>query len=200
MNSVEFDTLLRSRRMCRSYLPRAVTKKTVLEILEAARRSPSAGHAQGVRFGVVTDDQQRLAIADCLGEALYRQKGFRPWLSAAPVHLFVGTDSQAYRDRYGEADKATGPEEWPVEYPVLDGGKALMTLYLAAQARGLACGYLGPHRADVALSLLPWPREWRFLGLVTLGYPDWEHQRPSASHARGWRELDQVVAWWDSHP
>ena len=197
MTSDGFDTLLRSRRMCRAYLPRAVAKETVLEVLDAARRSPSAGHSQGVRFGVVTDQQQRLAVADCLGEASYREKGFRPWLSAAPVHLFVGTDPDAYRDRYSEADKTSRPEEWPVEYSVLDGGKALMTLYLAAHARDLACGYLGPHRAEAALSVVPWPTGWRFLGLVTLGYPDWEHQRPSASHARGWRELDGVVSWWD---
>lgn len=197
MSFQEFDRLLRSRRMCRAYLARPVARETVLEVVDAARRSPSAGHSQGVRFGVVTDEQQRLAVANSLGEASYRERGFRPWFSAAPVHLFVGTDPDAYLARYSEADKASRPEEWPVEYTVLDGGKALMTLYLAAHARDLACGYLGPHRAEAALSVVPWPTRWRFLGLVTLGYPDWEHQRPSASHARGWRELDGVVSWWD---
>lgn len=192
-----FYQLLKARRMCRAYQDRPVSPEVVRKILEAARRSPSAGHAQGWRVGVVTDSAQRLAVAHRLGETEYVEKGFKPWLSLAPVHLFVGTEPGAYFERYGEPDKSSDPLQWPLDYAVLDGGKALMTLYLAAQAEGLACGYLGPHRAQPAIELVPWPTTWRFLGLVTLGYPDWEHQRTSRSHARGWRDFESVVRWWD---
>lgn len=196
MSLADFTRLLRGRRMCRSYQERAVAPELLRALLEAARRSPSAGHAQGVRFGVVTGADLRKQIASCLGEARYLERGFAPWLSAAPVHLFVATEPTAYIERYAEVDKTSQPQDWPLDYAVLDGGKAMMNLYLAAASAGLACGYLGPHRAEPALQLVPWPEGWRFLGLITLGYPDWQRQRASRSHVRGWRELDTVVRWW----
>lgn len=189
--------LLARRRMCRAYLPDDVPREVLLRVLDAARKSPSAGHAQGVRFGVVCEETGRAAIATALGEAAYREKGFPAWLSGAPVHLLVGASQQAYAERYSERDKDSHPGLWPVPYDVLDGGKALMALYLAAQNEGLGCGYLGPHRATPALATVDWPVDWRFLGLVTVGYPDRAGDRPSRSHARGWREFDSVVRWMD---
>lgn len=190
--------LLRRRRMCRAYNPSSVPQAVLLRVLEAARRTPSAGHAQGVRFGVVRHPARRAAIALALGEERYRQKGFPAWLSGAPVHILVGASQSAYSGRYAEPDKSSSPDLWPIGYDVLDGGKALMTLYLAAENEGLACGYLGPHKASPALATLPWPADWSFLGLVTLGYPDRSQARPSLSHRRGWREFDEVVHWWDA--
>ena len=195
--NADLSTLLQRRRMCRSYASDAVPNDTLRRVLDAARRVPSAGHAQGVRFGVVTHDQGRLAIARTLGEEKYATKGFPLWLSSAPVHILVGASQSAYAERYAEPDKTSSPDRWPIDYDVLDGGKALMTLYLASESEGLAWGYLGPHTAAPATALVPWPDDWRFLGLVTLGYPDRSRERPSLSHRRGWREFDQVVHWWD---
>lgn len=195
--AADLYTLLRRRRMCRAYSPRSVPHATLLRVLEAARRAPSAGHAQAVRFGVVTSAGSRTAIAQALGEQNYRERGFPPWLSGAPVHILVGASRAAYAKRYAEPDKSTTPEDWPVGYDVLDAGKALMILYLAAEQEGLACGYLGPHRAAAATELVPWPADWRFLGLVTTGFPDRARIRPSRSHLRGWRDFDEVVHWWD---
>jgi FMN reductase [NAD(P)H] len=194
--SGELERLLARRRMCRAYLSRPVPEEILRKVLEAARRAPSAGHAQGVRFGVVTEAGLRARIAQSVGEPEYLSKGFPPWFSSAPVHLLVGASAASYRERYEEPDKSTGPDRWPVPYDVLDGGKALMTLYLAAVAEGLACGYLGPHRATPALQVVPWPDDWRFLGLVSLGYPDRSADRPSRSHQRGWRPFESVVRFW----
>ncbi len=193
----ELYRLLARRRMCRAYQPCDVPEATLRRVLEAARKTPSAGHAQGVRFGVIRQAAFRARIASALGEDSYRQRGLPAWLSEAPVHLLVGSCQLAYQMRYDEPDKSSRPEEWPIDYGVLDAGKALMTLYLAAEQEGLACGYLGPHRASPAMNLVPWPASWRFLGLVTLGRPDRARNPASRSHARGWRDFDEVVSWWD---
>lgn len=184
--------------MRRAYLPREVAPELLVRLLQAARKTPSAGHAQGVRFGVVTKPEQRLEIASRLGEAEFQKRGFPAWLSGAPVHIFAGYSESAYHQRYAESDKSSSPEQWPIDYGVLDAGKSLMTLYLAAEHEGLACGYLGPHKAAAALPLVPWPQDWRFVGLITVGYPDLAGDRPSRSHQRGWREFESVVQWWDT--
>jgi 5,6-dimethylbenzimidazole synthase len=198
--SGELYSLLGRRRMARAYHQRSVPRAVLLRVLDAARRVPSAGHAQGVRFAVVTQASRRAAVARLLGEQEYAAKGFPAWLSGAPVHLLVGSSQSAYQERYSEPDKSTGPARWPLPYDVLDGGKALMALYLAAEREGLACGYLGPHRAEPATGLFAWPADWRFLGLVTLGYPDRAADRSSRSHGRGWRDFDSVIHFWDEDP
>jgi len=88
-----------------------------------------------------------------------------------------------------------GLDEWDIPYPIMDGGQALMALYLAAEECGLSCGYLGPHAGPDLVEMLGLPHDWRFLGLVTLGY----RRGPTAktrSQKRGWRDFDEVVRWF----
>lgn len=180
--------------MCRSYSPRSVPRCQVLRIVEAARRVPTAGHAQGVRLAVVSEPAIRKSIASAFGEEDYLKKGFSPWLSVAPVHIVVATREQSYRERYAEPDKKGNPEDWPVPYAVLDAGQSLMALYLAAENCGLACGYLGPHAGQDLVQLLDLPEDWRFLGLVTLGYR-FGPQPQTKSQRRGWINFDEAVRW-----
>lgn len=188
--------LLRRRRMVRAYQARSVPRAVLLRILEAARKTPSAGHAQGVRLAVLEEASSRERVAQLVGEPAFVERGFPRWFGSAPVHLVVATDPQAYHERYQEADKTGGPEQWPVPYGVLDGGQALMALYLCAEAEGLSCGYLGPHSCpDDLLEELSLPSRWRLLGLVSLGYADCGKDRSSRSHRRGWRSFDEVVRW-----
>jgi FMN reductase [NAD(P)H] len=186
--------LMKKRAMCRSYSPRPVPRAHLVRILDAARKSPSAGHAQGIRFGVVTDSGTRRRIAAACGESDYVERGFKPWLSDAPVHVVVAVCEGSYQQRYSEPDKTTGPGQWNVPYPVMDAGKSLMSLYLAAQHFGLSTGYLGPHQSADLVELLGLPQEWRFLGLVTIGYRKGGLQ-PTKSRGRGWRPFDEVVKW-----
>ncbi|MCA9776952.1 MAG: nitroreductase family protein [Candidatus Eremiobacteraeota bacterium] len=187
--------LMSIRRMCRRYQDRAVPRATLLRVLDAARRSPSAGHSQGIRFGVVTEPDKRKEIARAFGEDEYLAKGFPAWLSPAPVHLIAAVSEQAYRERYRLPDKSGGPDQWPVSYPVMDGGKALMSLYLAAEDCGLACGYLGPHAGPDLVKMFDLPEDWRFIGLITLGYRYPEAQGLTRSEKLGWRPFDDVVKW-----
>lgn len=193
----ELYELLAGRRMCRAYSPRSVSRAQLLRILEAARKCPSAGHAQGVRFAIARSPLLRTQIAEAVGEAEYLERGFHPWFGEAPVHIVVASDPRAYQNRYNEPDKVTGPDDWPVSYAVLDAGKALMALYLAAEREGLSCGYLGPHKLPGFLQQLEVPQSWELMGLVSLGYRDTSKERASASHRRGWRDFQEVVRWLD---
>jgi len=181
--------------MCRRYQQRSVPRAVLLRVLEAARRSPSAGNSQGVRFAVVTGEARRKEIAEAYGEVSYRARGFPAWLSEAPVHVVAAVCESAYEERYSLPDKRTSPQDWPVSYPILDTGKALMSLYIAAEASGLACGYLGPHAGPDLIQLLDLPPEWRFMGLVTVGYRHQDDKKTTVSLKLGRRDFDDMIIW-----
>lgn len=187
--------LLQGRHMCRNYRDQSVPRALLLRVLEAARKSPSAGHSQGFRLAVVTNTERRAEIAELFGESHYRERGFEPWLSVAPVHLIAATSWEAYEERYAMPDKQTKPKEWKIPYPILDAGKSLMALYLAAQEVGLSCGFLGSHAGPDLVKIMQLPEDWKFVGLLTLGYRSQDEERPTRSAARGWREFDDVVRW-----
>ena len=117
---MEFDEVVRRRRMVRNYDPDRPVEREVLErIAAAAQRAPSAGFSQGQRVVVVTDPDRRRRIAEICDEPEYVGAGFDPWVSRAPA-LFIPTVSeQIYHSRYQEPDKIQddGTEiEWPVPY------------------------------------------------------------------------------------
>lgn len=180
--------------MVRNYEPVAVAPEVLVRMLDAARRAPSAGFSQGQTFVVVTEAPLRRAIAALAGEDEHAARGFDRWLSAAPVHVIVCVDEEAYSRRYAAPDKAASdPAAWPVPYPLLDCGASLMLLLLAAVDEGLAAGFIGAHRLGGLKDLLDIPEAVVPVGLVTVGHP--APDRRSGSLAAGWKPLSQVVHW-----
>ncbi|MFP5309704.1 MAG: nitroreductase family protein [Actinomycetes bacterium] len=192
------ETIAR-RRMVRRTSGEPVEREVLLHLLEAARRAPSAGFSQGQRFVVVVDDERRRALAELAGEPDYVARGFDPWLSAAPALVVPCADERAYRARYDEPDKSGGPGQWDVPYWWVDAGAALENLLLAVVDAGLVAGFLGAHAVPGLAGFLGLPEGVHPLGVVPIGHPHPDGDRPSGSLARGWADLDDVVSWdaWD---
>src|SRR3954452_12650594 len=129
---MEFRDVLQRRRMVRSYLPDPVDPAAVERILQAARRAPSAGYSQGQAFVLVTDAERRRRIAQALEEQHYVERGGRPGISDAPVHVVPLVRESLYHERYQRQDKLaiTGGQEihWPVPYWYVDIGASLMAI------------------------------------------------------------------------
>ena len=192
-DAAAFYDLVRRRRMVRNYTAEPVDRAAIERIVEAARRSPSAGFSQGQSFVVVTDPGTRREIAALAGEDHYVAQGFDPWISRAPVHVVVCTSERVYRDRYAEPDKSPDGAEhvWPVPYWWVDAGAALMAILLAAVAEGLAAGFLGSHAFGDIKTLLGIPDHVDPIGVVTLGHP--APDRRSGSLRRGWKDPADVI-------
>lgn len=190
---MEFAEVVRRRRMVRSYRPDPVDPGAVHRIVAAGRSAPSAGNTRGQSFVVVTDPAVRQAVAELSGEPRYRQRGFQPWMSRAPVLVVVCVSEDLYRQRYREPDKL-GPDRelaWPVPYWWVDGGAALMAVLLATVDEGLAAGFLGVHALPGLERLLAIPTGVTPLGVVTIGHP--APGRRSRSLDRGQRPDTDVV-------
>jgi nitroreductase len=191
---VEFAEVVRRRKMIRSYLDRPVDPDSVERIVDAARRSPSAGHSQGQYLIVVTDPDTRKAIAELGNEAHYVASGMEPWMSTAPVHIVVCVREDDYHDRYREPDKLSdeGQEiEWPVPYWWVDGGATMMLLLLAAVDEGLSAGLIGSHRLEGFKKLLAIPDDVAPIGIITIGHA--ASTATTGSAKRGRKSPEQVI-------
>ena len=65
---MEFEQVVRRRRMVRNYADRPVPREVLERIAALAQRAPSAGFSQGVRLVVVSDAEQKRALAEACDE------------------------------------------------------------------------------------------------------------------------------------
>lgn len=207
---MELREAILSRRMRRRCSDQPLDPALVGELLDLARRAPSAGWAQGQAFVVVRAAGLRAGLARAAGENAYVQRGFEPWLSSAPVLVVPCADERAYRRRYTAPDKTgppgaarrSGPDDWDVPYWWLDLGAAVQNLLLLATEAGLAAGFLGAHTVDGLGDLLRLPTGVHPAGVVTLGHPRAGEPPPTTSEQRGRRDLGAVVhheRWTEGH-
>jgi nitroreductase len=194
---MEFDEVVRRRRMVRNYDPdKPVAREALERIAAAAQRAPSAGFSQGQRLVVVTEPERRLRIAQICDEPEYVESGFDPWISRASALFVPCVSEQIYHARYSEPDKRAPGEdeiEWPVPYWWVDVGCTVMLILLAAVNEGLAAGFLGTHRMGDLAAELGLPTDQQPVGVITVGYP--LPDRRSGSLKRGWVKTDDFVHW-----
>jgi nitroreductase len=192
---VDFADLVKHRRMVRAFEPRPIPGDVLERLLDAARRAPSAGNAQGWAF-VVLEGADTAKFWD-ITLPVDRRASFRfPQLLDAPAIVLPLADREAYLQRYSEPDKAaTGLAEagkWPVPYWQVDTAFATMLLLLAAEDEGLGALFFGVFRhADRLLASLGVPSRMELIGAIALGYP--LPAPPGRSTERPRKALDQIV-------
>ncbi|WP_420638256.1 nitroreductase family protein [Candidatus Poriferisocius sp.] len=180
--------------MCRNFRPDDLPDGLVVDLLDRARRAPSAGNTQAVEFGVVTDPERYWGIT----LTPERRAEFAwPGLLRAPVLVLVLTDPERYVQRYAEPDKAhsglgRNPEAWPVPYWWVDAGMAVHHLLVAATAADLGACFFGVFEHEAAVRQgLGLADRYRIVGTVALGYA--ADHRPGRSAGRPRRPIDEVV-------
>src|SRR5258707_3518386 len=98
---MEFQDVVRKRRMVRSFEPGPLAREVVERILANAQRAPSAGFSQGWAFLVLEGADQTQAYWDTVGPE--DEDAFR-WqdLYKAPLLIVCLSNKSAYLDRYAE--------------------------------------------------------------------------------------------------
>ncbi|RIK41958.1 MAG: nitroreductase [Chloroflexi bacterium] len=199
---MEFEDVVRRRRIVRHFKPDPVEPDVIEHIMRITQRAPSAGYSQGQSFIVVTNPQTRRAIGRLCGETDDDPSPFRHhWVSEAPVQVVACVSEAAYHRRYQEPDKLRpdGTEiDWPVPYWWFDIGCSCMLFMLAVVNAGLAAGYAGVVDFGPFRELLGIPEDVTPVGVMPVGYPD--KDIPSPSLARGRKGYEQFVRRerWDA--
>jgi nitroreductase len=113
---MDFETVVKKRRMCREYLDRHVPQEKVDRILDIACRYPSAGHTEPQEFVVVRDQRVK--------EALARAALGQMFVAQAPLVIVVVSDTRRSAQRYGERGVRF--------YSIIDGAFVAMLILLTA--------------------------------------------------------------------
>ncbi len=194
---MEFDQLIRHRRMTRAFTDEAVDRSTVDRMLDAARRGPSAGNTASIEFLVLEGKEQTARYWDTTLSSIRRESFPWPELLHAHVLIVPWVDPDAYVRRYDEPDKVrTGlgasVDAWSVPYWFVDGGAAAMTLLLAAENEGLGALLFGLfEHEDAVRAGFGVPADRRALGAIAIGHR--APARPSQSAGRARRPLATIV-------
>jgi nitroreductase len=193
---MEFQDVVRRRRMVRSFERRPLPPELVERLLSNAQRAPSAGFSQGWAFLALEGQTQTQRYWQAVGPddpATFK------WgdLFNAPLLIVCFSDKAAYLDRYAEADKGwtdRSETHWPAPYWDIDTGMATMLILLTAVDAGLGALFFGvpPQKIEALRATFGVPAELHPIGTVAVGYPT-ARDRPSPSLKRGHRPPDEVV-------
>ena len=109
---MDFETVVKKRRMCREYRDREVPQEKIDRILDLASRYPSAGHTEPQAFIVVRDGRVKEDLAHAALDQMY--------VAQAPLDIVGVSDTRRSARRYGERGVNF--------YSIIDGSFAAMLI------------------------------------------------------------------------
>jgi nitroreductase len=199
---MELSEAIRRRRMVRRFADRPVEPELLDKVLDAGRRSPSAGFSQGTELLVLEGRAQtelfwQLTCDPAWLEGQHeRARRGEASLVCAPVVVLPLANPHAYLERYRRPDKAAtglgaGLDAWPVPYWLVDAAFATMLMLLAATDAGLGALFFRIRRGEAELlSALGVPEGIRPIGALALGHPGSD---PHPQRRPGRRPLEDIV-------
>jgi nitroreductase len=196
---VEFQDVVRHRRMVRSYDPgRPVPPDVVDRIVQNGLRAPSAGFSQGWGFLVL----DTLADVARFRDAVRPETGAENWFAAnvdAPLLIVAFSNKDVYLDRYAQPDKGHTDRSdawWPAPYWDIDTGFASLLMMLTAVDAGLGACFFGlpADRIDSFREVFGVPPEFSPIGAISIGYSD-EPPRDLRSRRRPTEEVVHRGMW-----
>ena len=189
---MEFQDVVRKRKMVRAFKPEPLPEKVVQRILRNAQRGPSSGFAQGFEFLVFDGPEETSKF----WKHLSTQPAAYPLLGTeatnAPLIIVPLAHSKAYVRRYLEPDKkSVGRKtelDWPAPHWFTDTAFASMLVLLTAVDSGLGGFYfsIGPTSSAVSPFRRAFgiPEDYYPMGAIAVGYPAETSSSSSATRSR----------------
>ena len=197
---MEFQDVVRRRRMVRNYSDQPVDTAVVERILANALHAPSAGFTQGWAFLLLDTPEdvarfwQSTTPDDAAGEPDRWLRGMR----TAPVVIVPLSTKAAYVGRYAEADKGwtdRSEARWPVPYWHMDTAMASLLMLLTAVDEGLGACFFGipASRTDAFREAFGVPEDHMPIGAITLGHRTDDLGSRGSAARRERKPVEEVV-------
>ncbi len=151
---MDFETVVKRRRMCREYLDRDVPPEKLDRILDLASRYPSAGHTEPQEFVVVRDQRVKENLARAALDQMF--------VAQAPLVMVVVSDVRRSARRYGERGVQF--------YSIIDGAFVAMLTLLAVVNEGLGTCFVAAFYDREVQEVLGLPSHIRPIGIIPIGY------------------------------
>lgn len=194
---MEFQDVVRRRRMVRRYTDEPVDPAIVDRALANAVRAPSAGFSQGWAFVVLDTPTDVRRFWAATADLEQEPDGWLRGMMTAPVVILPCSSKAAYLDRYAQADKGWSDRDearWPKPFWDMDAAMASLLILQTAVDAGLGGCFFGvpPHADGAVRRAFAIPDDHDPVGVITLGHPADGGAQGSPAR-RGRRPMAEVV-------
>jgi nitroreductase len=194
---MEFQDVVRRRKMVRSYTTDPVDPAVVDLALHNATRAPNAGFSQGWAFLVLDTPEDVRRYWEVTADDVDDPDEWLTGMMRAPVVILPCSSKAAYLRRYAEPDKGwTDQDEarWPMPFWHMDTAMAALLILQTATDAGLGSCFIGvptPRVAAVCEAFGIHP-DFEPVGVVTIGHPAGNGAAGSPTRRRR-KPVDDVV-------
>ena len=205
---MEFQDVVRRRKMVRNYSTEPVDPAIVDLALRNATRAPSAGFSQGWAFLVLDTPEDVRRYWEATADDIDDPDEWLAGMMKAPVVIVPCSSKAAYLRRYAEDDKGWTDEDearWPKPFWDMDTAMASLLMLQTATDAGLGSCFIGipPTRVDAVRTAFGIPADFDPVGVVTIGHTAESVGAAGSPTRRARKPLDEVVhrgRWHGSSP
>ncbi|MDD4900607.1 MAG: nitroreductase family protein [Patescibacteria group bacterium] len=151
------------RKSIRKYKKKQISDEVINELLDAARKAPSAKNVQSHKYFIVKDGVVKNKL---IKAGAFKQS----YVNDAPLIIICCADPSQY-------PKSTDVDETPVNYAYIDLSIATSFLVLRATELGLGTVFVAWIYRDKIKEVLNIPENYIIPFVIPVGYPD-EDPRP----------------------
>jgi nitroreductase len=191
---MDFQEVVRRRRMVRTFTQEPVPKDSLDRILDNAVRGPSAGFSQGQSFLLLTEPGDRERFWAIAGGAVSESA------QTAPAVIVPMSCKRVYLDRYAQPDKGwTDRDEarWPVPFWHIDTGMAALLILQTVVDEGLGAIYFGivPEAVQPFRDAFGVPDDQEPIGAIAIGFDAETQKRDLRSKRRSVEDVLHYGRW-----
>jgi nitroreductase len=149
--------IINLRKSIRKYKDKKISEEIINELLDAARKAPSAKNIQSHKYFIVKDKE--------IKDKLIKQKVFKqPFVNDAPLIIVCCADPSQY-------PKSVDVDETPINYAYIDLSIAASFLVLRATELGLGTVFVAWIYRDKIKEVLNIPKNYIIPFVIPVGYP-----------------------------
>jgi len=154
------EEVINQRRSIRKYQNKKISDEIIEELLDAARKAPSAKNVQSHKYFVVKTQD--------IKDELIKNKVFKqPFVNDAPLIIVCCADPSQY-------PKSVDVDEIPEHYAYIDLSIAASFLVLRATELGLGTVFVAWIYREKIKEILSIPENYIIPFVIPIGYPDEE--------------------------